>query len=56
MLENGLTPALTHGHLSLDLAGLLVQKIGHPSIATQYDVEKERWNVQPQKRRWVLRL
>ena len=25
-------------------------------IATQYDVEKERWNVRPQKRRWVLRL
>jgi hypothetical protein len=25
-------------------------------IAQQYDVEKERWNVRPQKRRWVLRL
>jgi hypothetical protein len=25
-------------------------------IAKQYDVEKERWNVRPQKRRWVLRM
>jgi hypothetical protein len=25
-------------------------------IEAQYDVEKERWNVRPHKRRWVLRL
>jgi hypothetical protein len=25
-------------------------------IAKQYDVEKEQWNVRPQKRRWVRRL